>query len=471
MKMQDATPVTVRIGLLPTYRFRYSDWDRRLHGAAHEVLRAIPGITLVELPAAPAGAEPDPSTGAVGFGCVHTLDEAEVAATYLQGQGVQGLIVLPLDFGDERSVAKVAERLRVPILLFATKEPPKDANGRVSDSYCGTLAISAALHRRGLKFRFGGVVFADDAEFRSEAETFVRTVAVISGVRGARLGQIGVRPTQFESVMCNDAALAAKFGINVLTADVGDISVAANKYDETDPQLLTVLASLRGSVARMEADEGMLMRLARVELAVAEFARSERIVALAMRCWPSLGLLHQTRGCAIYGHLTAQGLPLACEADVVGALSMLVSLRSALGAAVPHLVDWTIQHRTNPNYLLAWHCGNAPQCLAADPDKTRMDREGMLDFQVKPGEVTFNRLMEYDGQWKMLVTRGRVVPCEESAGEGGTWSWVEVRDHAHLYRTLIEQGFIHHASMMHGDQTAALVEACRFLEVEAVVVE
>ena len=138
----------------------------------------------------------------------------------------------------------------------------------------------------------------------------------------------------------------------------------------------------------------------------------------------------------------------------------------------------------HPNWLLAWHCGNAPTSLAADPAKTalrsRRDMTGELEvsegdrmaglnqFQIKPGVVTFCRLAEYDNQWKMLIATGRVVPSDEVLA--GTWSWVEVGDHAKLYRTLVEEGFIHHASMIHGDQTEALVQACKFLDIRPVVV-
>jgi len=93
---------------------------------------------------------------------------------------------------------------------------------------------------------------------------------------------------------------------------------------------------------------------------------------------------------------------------------------------------------------------------------------GLYQFQLKPGPVTFCRLAECDGAWKMLVARGEVVPSEETLA--GTWAWVEVADHDRLYRTLIEHGFIHHASMIHGDQTAALSAACRFLDLEPVIV-
>jgi L-fucose isomerase-like protein len=150
----------------------------------------------------------------------------------------------------------------------------------------------------------------------------------------------------------------------------------------------------------------------------------------------------------------------------------------------PHFVDWTIQHRQDPNRLLAWHCGNAPVALAADPgrvalrSRSNMTAElpvlegdgmaGLYQFQVKPGRVTFCRLAEYDNQWKMLITTGEIVPSDETLA--GTWSWVQVLDHERLYRTLVEEGFIHHASMIHGDQVNALRLACIYLDIQPVVV-
>ena len=176
---------------------------------------------------------------------------------------------------------------------------------------------------------------------------------------------------------------------------------------------------------------------------------------------------------------------MACEADVLGALSMLVNYSATLGNGVPHFVDWTIQHRDNENRLLAWHCGNAPVSLASDADsvaiRSRHDmtgelsvnpgdnQAGLYQFQLKPGPVTFCRLAEYDGEWKMLVARGEIIPSDEKLA--GTWSWVEVSDHKHLYRTLVEEGFIHHASMIHGAQDEVLMLACKFLDIEPVLVD
>ena len=162
----------------------------------------------------------------------------------------------------------------------------------------------------------------------------------------------------------------------------------------------------------------------------------------------------------------------------------MVNYCAALHETVPHFIDWTIRHRENPNQLLAWHCGNAPACLAKDPQqralRSRKDMKGELDvpecdtqaglsqFQLKPGVVTFCRMAEYGDEWKMLIAAGQIVPSDETLA--GTWSWVQVKDHDTLYRTLVEEGFVHHASMIHGDQTQALLQACKFLGIRPVVV-
>jgi L-fucose isomerase-like protein len=457
--MGTSTGFRARIGVVPTYRTSYRDWCREIHGRCRKALAAIDGVEVVEIPSA--------GPGATREGAVQSLDEAKAAAASLRARGVDGIVILPLDFGDERSPAEVAADLRVPVLLFATKEPPRQKGGRQSDSYCGTLTISSALHRRGVPFRFGGVVFPEEPAFADEVATFARAAAAASGFRGARIGVAGHRPASFESVMCDEAALLRKFGQIAVPCDLGDLSEAAKALSADDPRLAPLVAEIKGTGCRVPPDARIDM-MARVQLAFEDFARAQGLAAIGGRCWPTLTRLAGFVPCAVYGRLTARGLPVSCEADVLGAGSMLLSYRSVLGRDVPHFIDWTINHPTAPNRLLAWHCGNAPACLAGDPSTIRLNDYGTYEFQLRPGPVTFCRVMQYGDDWKMLIASGRAVT--EPSAEGGTWSWIEVADHERHYRTLIEEGFIHHASMMHGDQAAILKEACVFLGLRPVVV-
>ncbi|HQE94165.1 MAG TPA: hypothetical protein PLH19_14885 [Anaerolineae bacterium] len=480
-------PFTVKIGFVPSFRFFFSPWCRKMRDDSLAAFASVKGMEVVAPQPAPDGKTLDAEHGWTPHGAINTLDEAEIVAEYFRRQGVDGLILCPLDFGDERSAVKVAERLGVPVLLYATKEPPAldDAGlSRVSDSYCGNLSMASGLYRRKIVFRYAGLFFPDEPELLDEVQDFVRAVAVIKGLKNARLGQVGVRPATFETVGYDETALIRKFGQNVIYSSLADITDAAHHYADDDPQVQKLSAEIRGEFAVVTVADDYLVNAAKLELALRDFWTKSRLSALAMQCWPTVQRLMGISVCAVYGRLTGQGMLTACETDVLGAVAMLVQHRVALGETIPHFIDWTIRHRENPNRLLAWHCGNAPTCLAADPQqmalRSRRDMQGELSvevgdasaglaqFQVKPGVVTFCRLAEYDDKWKMLITSGTVVPAEETLA--GTWGWVEVADHDKLYRTLVEEGFVHHASMIHGDYTKALLEVCKFMDIEAVVV-
>ncbi len=293
-----------------------------------------------------------------------------------------------------------------------------------------------------------------------------------------------MRPGSFETVGYDEVALIQKFGQNMIYANLSDITGRSDALRDDDPRVQDVIANVRGSVAEITVSDHYLYNAAKLEVALSDFAKTNKLSAMAVQCWPSVQQLMGISVCAVYGRLTDNVVPTACETDVLGAVAMLATYHAAMGEYPPHFIDWTIQHRDNPNWLLAWHCGNAPVSLARTKEevalRSRKDMAGALptpdedpmaglyQFRVRPGKVTFCRLAEYDNEWKMLIASGDAVPSDELLA--GTWSWVEVSDHAHLYRTLVEEGFIHHASMIHGDLVEPLVLACKFLDIEPVVV-
>lgn len=479
---------SVRLGFVPSYRNRWTPWTEKMRAESLLVLSELSGVEIVAPQAAPDGQRPDGENGLTPYGAVQNLDEAETVAKYFARQQVDGVVLCPLDFGDERSACKVAERLDVPVLLYATKEPPAHADAslaRVSDSYCGNLSMASGLYRRKIPFHFAGIFFPDEAELKAELQAFAGAVSVVKGLRNARIGQVGVRPPTFETVGYDEAAMVGKFGQNVIYANLMEIVDEAKSRADDDPHVQEAVQLIRSSVSEITVADDYLLNSAKLELALVDFWERHRLSAMAMQCWPTIQRAMGISLCALFGRLTERHMLTACEADILGALSMLVQYQAGLGEALPHFIDWTIQHREDPNRLLAWHCGNAPVCLARDPDETalrsRLDMTGELpvdegdpmaglcQFQLRPGPVTFCRLAEYDGEWKMLVATGEIVPSDETLC--GTWAWVAVTDHARLYRTLVEEGFIHHASMIHGDQVQALLEACKFLDIRPVVVE
>jgi L-fucose isomerase-like protein len=482
---------SVKIGFVPSYRpyGPIPDLVVSMRKDAITHLEKIDGLDLVYPKINPDDPQiNDPIAGFSADGCVCNLDEAEVVVDYFRSQKVDAIIIGAMNFGDERSAIKVAERLGVPVFLYATKEPPARQHPslmRVSDSYCGTIAIAAGMYRRELNYHFGGIFFHEEPEFAQAVSTFVHAVAVKKSLTNARIAQIGVRPLTFESVAFDEIAMAKKFSQNVIYTELDSLTSQAQSLPDDDPRVVAAIKVIEDSVANISVARDWLVKAAKLEVVIDEFWQVNKLSAMSIQCWPGIQRSWGMSVCAILGNLTGKGMLTACETDTMGALAMLVSYGASLGQNDPHFVDWTIQHRDNPNWFLSWHCGNAPISLARNTNevalRSRLDMvgdepvvendmmAGLYQFQVTPGEVTFCRLSEVSGQWKMLVAPGQIIPTDEVLT--GTWAWVEVNDHQRLYRTIVENGFIHHASMAHGNQVDTLTLACKLMDIEPVIVD
>jgi L-fucose isomerase-like protein len=415
-------------------------------------------------------------------GCVRDDREAEKVIALFKEKNIDGLIIGTMTFGDEVSALTVASAFsNRPIFLFGTKEGPFTADGnRRSDSFCGTLSISSGLHRRHLPFLFGGIVFPEEEDFQDNVDNFVRVCAIARGFLGARIGLVGPRPERFETCIFSEDALIENFNQKVVPIDLPDIMAWANSPEATS-EIKKITRKMKAQANLSALDTATTGKIAGLEYALTRFAAEKNLSAMGVQCWTAMQSVYGLSPCYTMGRLTDMGIMTSCEVDIYGALTMLVQYLASLGTTVPHFIDWTIQHQEKPDTFLAWHCGNGPPSLACDAkdvnikyhsilgESLGLDRSrGTGEFQLKPGEVTLCRLQEHDGEFKMLVTGGEAVQSNQKLR--GSWSWIQVPDLEMLYSCLVEEGFTHHASLIHGDYTRAICDACDYLGIEPVEV-
>ncbi|MGC8949568.1 MAG: hypothetical protein ACP5OK_09565, partial [Thermoprotei archaeon] len=205
---------------------------------------------------------------------------------------------------------------------------------------------------------------------------------------------------------------------------------------------------------------------------------------LGIRCWTEIESYYGIFPCFVMGRLTQSGIMSSCEADIYGALTMLIQYKASLESVPPHFIDWTIMHPNLPNVFLAWHCGNAPPILACANHPSVLTYHsgyyksrgikcyGVLDTIVKPGKVTICRLTEDEGRFKMLITKGEIIELNDAVSKAalkpGSGSWVKVDNLEKLYKIIALEGFVHHASMIHGDYTECIKQACSILNIRTV---
>jgi len=463
----------VKLGFVPLHRdFFDEDWAVEIR---NRVVTALSRLEEVELVV--------PGENLTKRGLVRNdLDAAKTVALFKQ-EGVKGVLIGTMTFGDELAGVEVAAGLRgIPVMVFGTKEPPFTSDGnRRSDSFCGTLSLASGLYRRKIPFSFAGVVFPEEPAFIEAVKRFARTCAIVGGFKGAKIGLIGPRPERFETCSFNEVAMIERFDQRLVTESLARVFHEAETLSEEDPEVHRVLREMEGQADVSEISRGDLVKLAKLEVVLRRIAREKGLAAMGVRCWTEMQEIYGVTPCFVMGRLTDSGIMAACEVDIYGALTMLIQYLATLKTTPPHFIDWTIRHHERENVFLAWHCGNAPPSLACPGCPVRLRYHSIIarsrgaggcwgtgEFRLKPGPVTICRLAEYDGMFKMLVTKGRIL---ESGGElRGSWSWVEVVDLDRLYKVLVEEGFVHHASIVHGDYVDAIKEACKFLGIKVVEV-
>jgi L-fucose isomerase-like protein len=453
---QGAQKMKIRLGFIPSHRLMFKGSEPFAKELRDRTLKMLSGIDWLEVVA--------PDEKLTGNGLVQKDEDAEKVISLFREADVDGIIIEAVDFGDEISSALISAALSKPILLFATKEWPFTEDGRrVSDSFCGTLSIASALYRRGIHFIWGGIVFPEDESFLKSVKDFARTCAIVKGFLGAKIGLIGPRPERFETCVFDETALIKAFKQRVIPVSLIEAKALSESL-ANDPKINDIVQSIKNGANTKSVDEDTLFKMAKLEYSLRFLADKWKLDAMGIQCWEPIFRAFGVATCYVNGRLTDQGIMASCEADVLGALTMLIQYLASLKEVSPHFIDWTIKHQEKENVFLAWHCGNAPPSLAKE--KPSIVDNGMGNFQLKPGIVTINRLAEYNGKFKMLITTGEILESHQVMQ--GTWAWVKVQDLEKLYEGLLKNGFTHHASMIHGDYTKPIENACEILGIEVV---
>jgi len=459
----------VRIGFIPSHRAPFDErWGAQMRARCVKAMAGVPGLELVA-----------PTERLTEKGMVRNLAEARKVLELFRERGVVGAMVGGMTFGHETSaVGMVIANLPAgtPVLHFATKGQVNEDGRRPSDSWCGQFMITSALKRRGIVFEHIPTCFPEEAIFRQGVERFTRACAAQQAFRGARIGQIGARPEEFESVWWDEASLQRDFSQTVVPIDLADAFMRLDGVPANDAAVRRAAKQIAEGIEVPRGAQEAVTTLARMEVALLRLAREKDLDALAVNCWDQVQKRYGICVCSVLGRLGDQGVPCACEVDVYGAATMIAARAAGLDQTAPHFIDWTELHPQRKNVWLAWHCGNAPRSLCdADCRACIMEHSiipitpswGTLEFRERTGPVTCCRLVEYDGWFTMFIGQGEVVNIPPKVR--GSYAWVKVTDVMDWEQKLVENGIIHHGVMIHDPAVADALESfCRFNGIEVI---
>ena len=99
--------------------------------------------------------------------------------------------------------------------------------------------------------------------FLEDLRRFVSICRVVKGLRNARIGAIGARPTNFNTVRFSEK-LFERSGISVETIDLSEIFGRAQRLKENDPKLQPKMDEMKSYVTTSKVPNGALVRMARL---------------------------------------------------------------------------------------------------------------------------------------------------------------------------------------------------------------
>lgn len=384
-----------------------------------------------------------------------------------QDAGVDGLFLPHCNFGTEYVCARLAKALNVPVLLWGPRDERPDEKGiRLRDSQCGLFATGKVLRRFQVPFTYLTNCRLDDPQFAKGIRNFEAICNVVKVFRRTRILQIGPRPFDFWSTMCNEGELLEKFNIQLspiplpeLTAEMKKVKAEGTKVDE-------VVTYCRGCM-NIAVKESELENVAALKVAMKNLAQKYGCNAIAIQCWNALQGEIGIMPCAANSLLNEEGIPVVCETDIHGAITALMAEAAGMDEARTFFADWTVRHPDNENGELLQHCGPWPISVAKEKPTIgyplAFDHPGAVEAEAKHGDMTLCRFDGDGGEYSLLLGHAKGV---DGPYTKGTYVWVEVADLPRLENKVVCGPYIHHCVGIHKDVVPVLYEACKYIGIK-----
>lgn len=408
------------------------------------------------------------------MGLVETYEDSIRCAELFRANKdkIDGLIISIPNFGDETSTVEAIKLsgLHVPILVHAFDDRTSELDlDHRRDSYCGKISICANLHQYGIKFTntLLHTCDIDHPQFEIDVNQFSKVCRVYKGIKNMRLAQIGVRPAAFQTVRASEKILQNN-GITVVPTDIMQIIQEAKRMALT-PEVKNMIAEIKnyGHVPECIPEEH-IARSAKMTIVIERFMQRNRCTCGAIQCWDTIEKYFGSAACLTMSILTERGMPMACETDIMGSVSM-----AALGYASEDpsaLMDWNNNFDDDRNKCILIHCGNyAKSFYKKDFEISNLDILGKAlgydrcfgacKAQVAPGHFTFCRVSTNDLQGNITGYLGEGEFTDDKVNTPGSPAVAKVENLQRLMDMICRRGFEHHVALNRGASLPALKEA------------
>lgn len=397
-------------------------------------------------------------------------DDTDVVIRFMKNAEVDAMFFPHVNFGTEHTVARVAQEINKPVLLWGPRDEDPLADGfRLRDTQCGLFATGKVLRRFRVPFTYVPNCVIGDEVFERGFRNFFAVANTVRAFRKLRILQISTRPADFWTMMCNEGELLERFGIKLNPVSMVDLELRFHKtFEVMSEELITEAEGIKKVVDCSKFADEAVLRIAALKITLKEMAKETKSSAIAIQCWHSLQKSLKIMPCLVNSLLTDEMIPVTCETDIHGAITAILAQEAAMQTTPIFFADLTVRHSKNDNSELLFHCGNFPVSLAAEGEKPELREHflfdskcvGTVEHKIKGGEMSILRFDGDNGEYKLLMGKARGV---EGAYTRGTYVWIEVDNWVKWERKLVEGPYVHHCVGIHQDVIPVLYEALKYI--------
>jgi len=414
---------------------------------------------------------------------VHTpseniADDAELRRSleFCRTQGVTTLVVVQPTISDGRLAPLLARNWDKPIVLWATTEKP--TGSMISaNSLVGTHVMAATLRQLGhpLEFVYGHPGAPDT---QARIRQAISAVHAAQNTAGRILGLIGYHAPGFVDFHADPVFVNNQLGSQLYHMSTPELIARVEGF--SDDEVAADLQKLRELRLPLAADAGFspnaeeeLKMQARYYRAFKNIYAEESLDTLAFRCWPDLPTVTGHWPYLALATLVSEGMPIAMEGDVDGALCSRIA--ESLGIGPVYLSDW-LEH--DQNTAAIWHTGAAPFQLcepAGSPGAPRLGvqfnnrKPTVVEATIRAGmEATLFRLWRYQDSYCMTALEGCTIkPTRELMATNGLFETNEI-DIREWFEEMVQVGMPHHLCVVEGRHRDTLRRVARLMGAEFV---
>ena len=443
----------IKLGFAPTRRSIFSAPDAiKYRGLTADRLREL-GIDFVDI------------NDINEEGLLYDENDRLKIVEKFRKEKIDGLFLPHCNFGTEYLCARLAQDLNVPVLLWGPLDERPEPDGvRLRDTQCGLFATGKVLRRYGVPFTYLTNCRLNDPVFERGLRDFMAVCSVVRTFRHIRILQIGPRPYDFFTTMCNEGELLEKFHVELSPIPLPELTKEMKKAIEENTEVAETISYIKENMT-VKLNDQELQNVAALKVAMKHLIVKYGCQAGAIQCWNALQDELGIMPCAANSLLNEEGIPVVCETDIHGAITALMVEAAALDGTRSFFADWTIRHPDIPNGELLQHCGPWPISVEK-PTITyplAFDFPGAITAEAKHGDITLARFDGDNGEYSLLLGNAKGV---EGPTCMGTYLWIEVENIKRLEAKVVEGPYIHHCVGIHKDVVPVLYEACKYIGVK-----